>query len=234
MACAALVKGLYHWAVVCGIDASSPLKRAAYRAAVIRAREAGFHWLEIHAAHGYLLHSFYSPISNHRKDDYGGSWENRIRLLREITLAVAGVAGADRTAVRLSPNGDCQGVNDSDPVPLFSAAAAALSEIGIAFLELREPPLDGTLGQGEVEPIAPAIRKAFAGPLVLNSDYDRARAEKDLSSGLADAVSFGRPFITNPDLPYRFEKDLTLHDEHDPSRWYGQGEDGYTSYSEAA
>lgn len=205
-----------------------------YRRAAANALAAGFDGVQIHAANGYLIDQFLRDNSNFRTDEYGGSIKNRIRLLREVTEAVAGVAGADRTAVRLSPNGDSQGVNDSNPVALFTAAAEALSQMGIAFLELREPPRNGTFGRAETDPVAPFIRNVFSGPLVLNSDYDQARAEADIASGLADAISFGRPFITNPDLPVRFAKSIPLHEEKDMSRWYAPGEEGYTDYPAAA
>ena len=143
-----------------------------YADAAAHAMQAGFDGVQIHAANGYLIDQFLRDGTNLRDDDYGGPVENRVRLLRQVTQAVADIVGADRTAVRLSPNGDSQGANDSDPFNLFPAAAAALSEIGIAFLELREPSPDGTFGKAEVAPVHPHIRKAFKGPLVLNSDYD--------------------------------------------------------------
>jgi len=205
-----------------------------YRNATANAIAAGFDGVQIHAANGYLIDQFLRNGANHRTDAYGGSVENRIRLLREVTEAVAGVAGADRTAVRLSPNGEIQGVNDSDPVPLFTAAAAALAQIGIAFLELREPPVDGSFGRSEIPPVAPAIRQVFSGPLVLNSDYDQRRAQAHIATGVADAVSFGRPFISNPDLPRRFAEHLPLNTEADPSRWYRQDAEGYVDYAAAA
>lgn len=200
-----------------------------YARAADNAIAAGFDGVQIHAANGYLIDQFLRNGSNLREDDYGGPIENRIRLLREVTGAVVSVIGADRTAVRLSPNGDSQGVNDSDPVPLFTAAAGALDEIGIAFLELREPPLDGTYGKGEIDPVAPAIRKAFSRPLVLNSDYTLERAEAVLKAEEADAISFGRPFISNPDLVHRFEAGAPLAAD-DMKTWYSQGPEGYIDY----
>lgn len=158
--------------------------------------------------------------------------ENRIRLLCEVTAAVAAEAGADRTSVRLSPNGDTQGVNDSDPESLFTAAAAALADLGIAFLELREPPRDGTLGQADREPIAPLLRARFPGPLVLNSDLSPSQGEALVERGLADAVSFGRLFISNPDLPRRVASGLPLA-PYDGTTFYGQGPRGYTDYPAA-
>jgi N-ethylmaleimide reductase len=200
-----------------------------YENAAANALKAGFDGVQIHAANGYLIDQFLRDGSNLRDDDYGGPVENRIRLLRQVTRAVADVAGADRTAVRLSPNGDSQGVNDSDPFRLFPAAAAALSEIGIAFLELREPPQDGTFGKAEVDPVHPFIRKAFAGPLVLNSDYSLARAQAALDAGEADAITFGRPFISNPDLVDRLRSGAELAPDV-MALWYSQGPEGYIDY----
>jgi 2,4-dienoyl-CoA reductase-like NADH-dependent reductase (Old Yellow Enzyme family) len=200
-----------------------------YRSAARNAIEAGFDGVQIHAANGYLIDQFLRDKTNQRTDAYGGSIDNRTRLLREVTRAVADTVGADRTAVRLSPNGESQGVNDSDPEALFGAAAAALSEIGIAFLEVREPGFEGTFGKAERAPLSPLIRRAFAGPLVLNSDYDAARAQAALDAGLGDAVSFGRPFLANPDLPRRFAEHLPLTKD-DVRTWYSQGPEGYVDY----
>ena len=200
-----------------------------YERASANAIAAGFDGVQIHAANGYLIDQFLRDGSNLRDDDYGGPVENRIRLLRQVTQAVADTVGADRTAVRLSPNGDSQGVNDSDPFSLFPAAATALSEIGIAFLELREPPLDGTFGKAEVDPVHPFIRKAFKGPLVLNSDYSLPRAQAALDAGEADAITFGRPFLANPDLVERLRRDAPLNPDV-MATWYSQGPEGYTDY----
>jgi N-ethylmaleimide reductase len=146
---------------------------------------------------------------------------------------VADTVGADRTGVRLSPNGNSQGANDSDPTALFTAAAGALSEIGIAFLELREPGFNGTFGKAEVAPTAPSIRRAFAGALVLNSDYDAASGQAMLDSGTADAIAFGRTFIANPDLPHRIAANLPLAKDN-AATWYSQGPEGYVDYPTAA
>ena len=204
-----------------------------YARAAALAIAAGFDGVQIHGANGYLVDQFLRDGSNQRDDAYGGPIENRIRFLREVTEAVAGMVGPERTAVRLSPNGDSQGVNDSDPHALFPAAAAMLGEIGIAFLELREPPVDGTFGKAEVDPVAPAVRAAFAGPLLLNSDYTLERAEAAVEEGQADAISFARPFIANPDLPQRLVDRSSLAEE-DKALWYSQGEQGYIDYPAAA
>ena len=204
-----------------------------YRHAARNAMQAGFDGVEIHAANGYLIDQFLRDNSNFRNDEYGGPIANRVRLLREITQAVVETVGADRTGVRLSPNGDTQGANDSNPEALFTAAAAELSALGIAFLELREPGMNGTFGRAEVPPIAPAIRRAFPGPLVLNSDYDSATAQAALDSGVADAITFGRTFLANPDLPHRLAHNIPLTKDN-MATWYSQGPEGYVDYSTAA
>ena len=200
-----------------------------YRTAAANARAAGFDGVEIHAANGYLIDQFLRDGSNHRTDAYGGPVENRVRLLREVTQAVAGTIGADRTGVRMSPNEPIQGVDDSDPVPLFTAAATVLREIGIGFIELREPGIQGTFGRAARPPVAPAIKRAFGGPLVLNSDYDGATGQATLDEGHADAIAFGRTFIANPDLPERIRTGAPLARDVKET-WYSQGIAGYTDY----
>jgi 2,4-dienoyl-CoA reductase-like NADH-dependent reductase (Old Yellow Enzyme family) len=200
-----------------------------YRRAAANAIRAGFDGVQLHAANGYLIDQFLRDNSNFREDAYGGSIDNRTRLLDEVTRAIVEVVGAGRTGVRLSPNGDSQGVNDSRPVALFTAAAAKLDAIGIAFLELREPPADGTFGQSDVPAVSPDIRKVFRHPLVLNSDYTAARGQAALDSGVADAIAFGRPFLANPDLPRRLAEGLPLNPD-DMATWYSQGAEGYTDY----
>jgi len=202
---------------------------ADYANAAENAKKAGFDGVQLHGANGYLIDQFLRDGSNLRDDDYGGPVENRIRLLREVTEALIGVWGKDRVGVRLSPNGDTQGVDDSAPETLFPAAAAALDALGIAFLELREPGPDGTFGRTDVPKQSPAIRAAFRGPLILNSDYDVVRAEADLASGVADAISFGRPFIGNPDLVERIRTGATWSADN-PKTWYSPGAEGYTDY----
>lgn len=202
---------------------------ADYVTAARNALEAGFDGVQIHAANGYLIDQFLRDGANQREDIYGGSPENRVRLLREVTQAVADAIGADRTSVRLSPNGDSQGVDDSDPASLFAVAAQALDAIGIAFLELREPGPDGSFGATDVPRQSPLIRQHFSGPLVLNSDYDLARAQADLDSGLADAISFGRPFLANPDLIDRLKTGAPVN-QPEMAVFYSQGAEGYTDF----
>ena len=200
-----------------------------YTRAARNAMAAGFDGVEIHAANGYLLDQFMRENANSRTDAYGGPVENRIRLLREVTEAVVETVGKDRTGVRLSPNEPRQGVDDSDPETLFGAAATALSEIGTAFLELREPGPEGTFGKATRPAVAPTIRAAFKGPLVLNSDYDGAKGQETLDAGEADAIAFGRTFLANPDLPARVAAGAPLNRD-DQKTWYSQGPEGYIDY----
>jgi N-ethylmaleimide reductase len=202
---------------------------ADYVHAAENAKKAGFDGVQLHGANGYLIDQFLRDNSNLRDDDYGGPVDNRIRLLREVTEALIGVWGKDRVSVRLSPNGATQGVDDSAPEKLFPAAAAALDALGIAFLELREPGPEGTFGRTDVPKQSPAIRQAFRGPLVLNSDYTVALAEEALASGLADAIAFGRPFIGNPDLVERIRTGAEWAADN-PQTWYSPGPEGYTDY----
>jgi N-ethylmaleimide reductase len=211
-----------------------------YRRAARNAMAAGFDGVEIHAANGYLLDQFLRDSSNFRTDAYGGSIENRIRLLKEVTAAVVDAIGRERTGVRLSPNGEVTGVNDSDPHSLFPAVAAMLSTVRIAYLHVREALPSGqydnsgagSRGMPDVPPIAPKIRAAFDGPLILNSDFDFERAQATLKDGEADAVSFGRLFIANPDLPRRFKKGLPLS-TFDHAELYTNGPGGYSTYPAA-
>ncbi len=201
-----------------------------YQNAAENAKKAGFDGVQLHAANGYLIDQFIRSGTNLRTDEYGGPVENRIRLLGEVTQRLVDVFASDRVAVRLSPNGDSQGADDATPVETFTAAAKLLDTIGIAFLELREPPAHGTYGNTDVPPVSPAIRPVFNGPLVLNSDYFYDNASAALAGNKADAISFGRTFMTNPDLPERFGAGAELNPIDFTPTWYSQGPEGYIDY----
>jgi len=200
-----------------------------YGRAADAAIRAGFDGVQLHGANGYLIDQFLRDGTNKRDDDYGGSPENRIRFLKEAVSRVVDTIGAGRTGIRLSPNGETQGADDSDPASVFVPAARALSDLGIAFLELREQGPDGTFGKTDVPKLSPQIREAFDGVLVLNQDYDLEGAKADLASGVADAIAWGRPFIANPDLVERFRRGAALNKD-DQKTWYTAGPEGYTDY----
>jgi len=202
---------------------------ADYVHAARNAIRAGFDGVEIHGANGYLLDQFLRDSGNFRTDQYGGSIENRARLLLEVVQAVVEAIGADRTGLRLSPNGDAQGVIDSNPEPLFAYVAGQLDKIGIAFLHLRESRTTGSFRPSDQPPLSPVIRQHFKGVLILNGDYTSQEAAETVAAGKADAIAFGRPFISNPDLVERIRIGAPLA-QGDPATFYAGGDEGYIDY----
>jgi N-ethylmaleimide reductase len=191
-----------------------------------RARAAGFDGVEIHGANGYLIDQFLRDGTNRRSDRYGGSLANRARFLIEVTEAVAGVWGAGRVGVRLSPRSDFNSMHDSDPRATFGHAALALSTLGLGYLHIVEPV---GASPDETAPLAPDLKEAFGGPLMLNGGYTRPLADAALARGEADLVSFGAAFLANPDLPLRLAQDAPLNSP-DPATFYGGDRRGYTDY----
>ncbi|MCW3797693.1 alkene reductase [Sphingomonas sp. BN140010] len=200
-----------------------------FASAARNALAAGFDGVQLHGANGYLIDQFLRDGTNRREDEYGGSIDNRVRLLRDVVEALVAEVGAGRTHVRLSPNGEVQGCDDSNPHELFTAAGRVLGELGIASLELREPGSQSSFLATEVEPVSPLIRPHFKGALILNSDYVHGTATERLAEGVADAITFGRPFLANPDLVERFRRDAELN-QPNPRTFYSAGEEGYTDY----
>ncbi|MEM1291074.1 MAG: alkene reductase [Cyanobacteria bacterium P01_H01_bin.162] len=203
-----------------------------FRQGAKNALAAGFDGVEVHGANGYLLDQFLRDGSNHRTDAYGGSVENRARLLLEITQAVVEVWGSDRVGVRLSPSNTFNGMSDSDPKATFSYAVQALNEFNLAYVHLLEPS-EADLRYGGTPIPTREFRPLYDGKLMTNWDYDQAKGNAAIAAGEADLVSYGKLFIANPDLPQRFKLNAPLN-EPDPNTFYGGDERGYTDYPSLA
>ena len=200
-----------------------------YVDATKRAQEAGFDGVEIHAANGYLIDQFLRDCTNKRTDAYGGSIENRIRFMLEVTEAVVKVWSADKVGIRLSPTNPFNDMRDSDPVALFTHASEALNQFNLAYLHVLEA-LPGHMLANEIgERVAPHMRRAFKGVFMINGGYDAFTGAAAIDSDETDLVAYGVPFIANPDLPERFRHSAPLN-EADPSTFYTQGAKGYTDY----
>ncbi|MNK51783.1 N-ethylmaleimide reductase [compost metagenome] len=193
----------------------------AYRHGAQMAMEAGFDGVEVHAANGYLLDQFLQDSTNQRTDQYGGSLENRARLLMEVVDACVSVWGAGRVGVHLSPRGDIHTMGDSDLAGTFRYVARELGKRGIAFLCVREHEAADSLG--------PVLKAEFGGVYIANEGYTRESAEAAVAAGKADAVAFGVPYIATPDLARRIEINAPLN-KPNPSTFYASGAEGYTDY----
>ncbi|MGB9151739.1 MAG: alkene reductase [Alphaproteobacteria bacterium] len=193
----------------------------AYRQGAQNASAAGFDGVEIHGANGYLLDQFLQDGSNKRTDAYGGSIENRGRLMLEVTDAVVSVWGAGRVGMHLAPRGDAQSMGDSNPAATFGYIAEQLGKRKIAFICAREHLGEDRLG--------PQLKKTFGGVYLVNEGFTKVTAEQVLAAGEADAAVFGKLFIANPDLPQRFRLNAPLNEPH-PETFYGAGPAGYTDY----
>ena len=193
----------------------------AYRRGAQNAKAAGFDGVEVHGANGYLLDQFLQDGSNHRADAYGGSIENRARLLLEVTDAVISVWGARRVGMHLAPRGDGQSMGDSNPLATFGYVARELGKRQIAFICAREYIADDRIG--------PQLKAAFGGVYIANERYTLASAQAALTAGEADAVAWGQLFIANPDLPRRFELGAALN-VPDAASFHGGDAHGYTDY----
>jgi N-ethylmaleimide reductase len=193
-----------------------------FRKGAENAKAAGFHGVELHGANGYLLDQFTRDGSNKRIDSYGGSVENRTRLPLEVAQAVADVWGPDRVGYRVSPNGAIHSMSDTDPRATFTHLARRLSDLGLGYLHVTDP-VNGT------NRLAPELRKAFKGTLIVNGGYDASSASAAIASGETDLVAFGVPFIANPDLPIRVKEQAELS-AADPATFYAGEAKGYTDY----
>ena len=198
-----------------------------FRQAAVNAIEAGFDGVEIHGANGYLLDQFAKDGSNTRTDAYGGSVENRARLILEVTAAVAGAIGTGRTGIRLSPVSPANGVSSSDPQAQFDYIVDQLDALSIAFIHVVE---GATGGPRDVAPFDfGSLRERFSGTYIANNGYDRDLAETRLSEGKADLFAFGKAYISNPDLVERLRVGAPLA-APDMATLYGGDKEGYTDY----
>ncbi len=202
---------------------------ADFRQAAINAKAAGFDGIEVHAANGYLINQFLDGRSNQREDEYGGSIENRYRFLGEVMDAVLEVWPAAQVGVRLSPNGVFNDMGCDDYRELYSYVAQQLNRLQIGYLHVMDGLAFGFHERGEPMTLA-EFRALYDGILMGNCGYNKAQAETRIADGDGDLIAFGRPWITNPDLPYRYKHNAPLNDFEDPSQWYGGGEEGYSDY----
>lgn len=204
-----------------------------YRRAARNALDAGMDGVEIHAGNGYLLDQFINSNSNQREDAYGGSLENRARLLLEVVAAVVDEVGAERVGVRLTPMGRFMGMGDETPQATFGYIVRSLNQWTLAYLHLVEPAVVGTVKDEHFDPrwdeIIGQLRAAWDGVLMIAGGYDPETAEQALIDGRADIIAFGRAFLANPDLPRRIRDGLPLN-APDPSTFFGGDQRGYVDY----
>lgn len=202
--------------------------RQAYVQAAKNAVAAGFDGVELHAANGYLLEQFIYPGSNQRTDEYGGTIENRIRFVLEVAEAVANEIGKEKVGIRLSPYGAFNDILPYDELPeTYSLLATELGKLGLVYIHMVD---HHPMGAPEVpQEIKDVVRNNFGGTIILSGGYDGDRAEADLQANKGELVAFGRPFLTNPDLPERIKQEAELN-APDFSTFYSPGEKGYTDY----
>ncbi|MTI30360.1 alkene reductase [Xanthovirga aplysinae] len=196
-----------------------------YRQAAVNAKEAGFDGVEIHAANGYLLEQFLKDGTNKRTDNYGGSVENRCRLPLEVVAAVTEVWGSDKVGTRISPSGTFNSMSDSNIEETFTFFVEQLNPFNLAYLHVVE----SFRGSHTNVALNLKLRKIFNGAYMANGGYNAQTAAKSITNGYSDFVSFGIPFIANPDLPERIKAGAPLS-EADPSTYYGGNEKGYIDY----
>lgn len=193
------------------------------------AREVGFDGVELHGANGYLINQFIDPCSNRREDQYGGSNQNRFRFLGEIVDACVSEWSSTRIAVRLSPNGVYNDMGHEGFHDTYRYVAQCLNERNLAYLHLMDGVAFGFHGKDSPMSLADFL-PLFDGPIIGNCGYTPETAARAVQDGLADMISFGRPFISNPDLPHRIKNNIPLRLSDDPSFWYTAGSRGYTDY----
>lgn len=203
-----------------------------FRIGAVNANQAGFDGIELHGAFGYLIDQFLQDGSNQRQDQYGGSIENRVRFLLEIVAAVTKVS--DRVGIKLSPSNTFYGMFDSDPKATFSYVIKALNDHNLAYIHLMEPNEVDLNNRDVINPVLPLFRPIYQGNIITNGGYDQETGNQVIASGDAQLVSYGKPYIANPDLVERFKQDAELN-QPNPKTFYGRGDTqdaviGYTDY----
>lgn len=201
---------------------------AAYGRGAANAVRAGFDGVEIHAANGYIIDQFLQSNANRRTDAYGGSLANRTRLLREVLQAVIANLPAGRVGIRISPTSERKGMGDENPTALAEVVAQIAQDLGVGYLHLIEPIASGFMEKPE-NPVIDRVRAIYRGVLIQNGSFDGPAAEACIASGKADAVSFGRPYVANPDLVTRMREGLPLANANMDYAYVGEGR-GYVDY----
>lgn len=202
---------------------------ADYRRAALNAKNAGFSGVEVHGANGYLINQFLDAKTNLRADQYGGSLENRFRFFKEVVAAVLEVWAPEQVGARISPNGVFNDMGSEDFRETYLYAAKELNKFNLGYLHIMDGLAFGFHGKGEPMTLA-EFRPIFQGRIIGNCGYTQELAEQRIAEGTADMIAFGRPFITNPDLPERFKNNYPLNPAEDMTLWYSPGAQGYTDY----
>lgn len=205
---------------------------ASYGAGARNAMRAGFDGVEIHAANGYLIDQFLQSKTNRRSDEYGGSAENRTLLLRRVVEAVSAHVEPGRIGMRVSPTSERKGMGDEAPEKLARAIGQCAQDFGIAYVHLIEPVASGFMEKPK-RPVLEDLREVFSGAIIQNGSFDMRMAARFIAEGKADAISFGRPYIANPDLVERFRRNLPLAEPNFDYAYIGE-EKGYTDYAVTA
>jgi len=201
-----------------------------YRKAAINAKAAGFSGVEVHGANGYLINQFLDSKTNYRDDQYGGSLENRFLFFQEVLEAVLEVWAPEQVGPRISPNGVYNDMGSEDFRETYLYVVKELNKFNFGCLHIMDGVAFGFHEQGEPMTLA-EFRPLYQGIIISNCDYTKEAAEERISEGTTDLVAFGRPFITNPDLPERFKNNWPLNPTDDMSLWYTSGAQGYTDYT---
>lgn len=199
-----------------------------YQHAALNAVEAGFDGVEIHGGNGYLIDQFIRRTSNKRIDQYGGSLENRLRFPYQVVKTISDTIGAEKVGIRLAPFITQRGMNDSEAVTAIIELAKKINDLGVAYIHLSEADWDDAPVVSHDFRVE--LREVFDGAIIVAGNYDDVTGAQIIEEGLADFVAFGRKFLANPDLPRRFEQQLSLNEITDPSTLFGGDERGYTDY----